>query len=203
MKTPITAVFFGKSGSGKGTQAALLLKDLGYTDRTRPTIYVETGQKFRDFLSKSQSYMAKRVNEVLAAGKFLPPFLPIWVWTQFFVDEIKTGDENMVFDGVCRQPEEGAIMDGALQFLGRVKPFIILLEADNEEVTKRLIKRGRYDDKPDKILSRLKSYEDGAVPSINHFRKSSFVKFVTIDGNQSIEKVHDDIVTALGIQHAP
>lgn len=196
---PITAVFFGRSGSGKGTQAELLIKFLRKKDAGRETIYVETGQKFRDFVKNSPSYMAKRIYEVIHAGRFLPPFIPIWMWTQFLIDEVKTGDEHMVFDGVCRQPEEGPILDGALQFLGKEKPFIILLDAHEEEVTRRLLKRGRHDDTTEKISSRLKAFEAGAMPSVRHFMKSPSVRFININGNQSIEDVHKDIVKALGI----
>jgi adenylate kinase len=196
---PITVVFFGRSGSGKGTQAALLMDHLRKNRAEAPAIYVETGQKFRDFIGFSTSYMAARIKEVMAAGKFLPPFIPIWMWTQFFVDEIKTGKEHMVFDGVCRQPEEGPILDGALQFLGREKPFIVLLEVPEDEVTKRLLKRGRYDDKEEKIAERLRAYESGAVPSVNHFRQSPHVQFVTIDGHKPIEDVQKDVLKALGL----
>jgi adenylate kinase family enzyme len=196
---PATIVFFGKSGSGKGTQADLLIKTLREKDKSRETIYVETGQKFRNFVKSSPSYMAKRIYEIMNAGKFLPPFIPIWMWTQFLIDEIKSGDEHMVFDGVCRQPEEGPILDGALQFLGREMPVIILLDVHEHEVTKRLLKRGRHDDTHEKIAERLRSFESGAMPSIRHFMKSPHVRFVTINGDQSIEAVHADILKAVGI----
>ncbi|HVU06591.1 MAG TPA: nucleoside monophosphate kinase [Candidatus Paceibacterota bacterium] len=200
MKHPITVVFFGKSGAGKGTQATLLLKSFERLDAARPTIYVETGQKFRNFVSTSPSYMAKRIYEVIHAGKFLPPFIPIWMWTQFFVDEIKTGEEHMVFDGVCRQPEEGPILDSALQFLGRIKPVVILLDVHHDEVTKRLLKRGRHDDTHEKIASRLAAFEKEGMPSVTYFKTSPHVKFVTVNGDQPIEKVHEDVLAAIGIE---
>lgn len=143
--------------------------------------------------------MAGRIKEVMAAGKFLPPFIPIWMWTQFFVDEIKTGKEHMIFDGVCRQPEEGPILDGALQFLGKEKPFVFLLDVPEPEVVTRLLKRGRYDDKEEKIAERLRAFESGAMPSVNYFRNSPNVSFVIINGHQAIEDVHGDILKALGI----
>jgi adenylate kinase len=196
---PITCVFFGRSGSGKGTQAALLIEHLRKNRAETETIYVETGQKFRNYINSNKSYMTDRIKDVMAAGKFLPPFIPIWMWTQFFMDEIKTGTEHMIFDGVCRQPEEGPILDGALQFLGKEKPFIILLDVPEPEVTSRLLKRGRYDDKEEKIAERLRAFESGAMPSVNYFRTSPNVTFVTINGHQAIEDVQNDILKALGI----
>ena len=196
---PITCIFFGKSGSGKGTQAMLLMKTFERIDPKNKAIYVETGQKFRNFVELNPSYMARKIMKVITAGKFLPPFIPIWMWTQFFVDEIKTGTEHMIFDGVCRQPEEGPILDWALQFLDRDKPYVILLDIHHRVVTERLLKRGRFDDKPDKIAKRLRAFETEAMPSINHFKKSPYVTFVHVNGDQSIEKVHEDILKVLGI----
>ncbi len=196
---PTTVIFFGKSGSGKGTQAALLIKTFERLDAVNKTIYAETGQKFRNFIGTNSDFVSQKVKEVLAAGKFLPPFLPIWTWTQVMMDDLKTGREHLVFDGVCRQPEEAPIFDAALQFLDRGRPTVILLDAHHEEVTKRLLKRGRYDDKHDKIAERLAAFEKSAMPAINHFKKSPNVQFVTVDGNQSIEKVHEDVLKAIGI----
>src|SRR5581483_2579239 len=119
MKHSYTVVFFGKSGSGKGTQASLLLKTLERVDPDNKALYVETGKQFREFANSSDSYLAKRVMDVMQAGKFMPPFLPIWTWTQYFADHLKTGGEHMVCDGLCRQPEEAPILDQAFQFLNR------------------------------------------------------------------------------------
>jgi adenylate kinase family enzyme len=195
---PITCIFFGKSGAGKGTQASLLLKTFERIDPTQKALYVETGQRFRTFM-ESSSFVAKRTKEVLAKGGLLPPFLPIWTWTGFFVDEMKTGTEHMVFDGVCRQPEEAPILDTALQFIGRDKPIIILLDVHHEEAKTRLLKRGRYDDQHDKIKERLHWFETNVTPAIDYFRKASTCKFVHINGDQTIEKVHEDVLKALGI----
>jgi adenylate kinase family enzyme len=194
---PITVVFFGRSGAGKGTQADLLLKYLAEKYPEHKAIYVETGQRFRDF-QKSANYTAGKIKEVLDAGRFLPPFLPIWTWTGFLIDNF-TGKEHLVFDGVCRQPEEGPILDSALQFYGIEKPVIILLDLHHEKARTRLIKRGRYDDKHEKIDERFKAFETGAMPSIRHFEKSPTCKFVTIDGDQTILEVFEDVKKALGI----
>lgn len=196
---PTTVIFFGKSGSGKGTQATLLLKTFERLDPVNKTIYSETGQKFRNFFATNEFFVANRIKETLAAGKFLPAFLPIWTWTQAFMDDLKTGKEHIVFDGVCRRPEESIIFDMALQFLERGTPVVILLDVHHNEVTKRLLKRGRYDDKHEKIAERLSEFDRTGMPAVEYFKKSPNVKFVTINGDQPIEKVHEDVLRALGI----
>ena len=192
----ITCVFFGRSGSGKGTQAKLLLEYLGKHFPNEKSLYVETGQQFRDF-QNSKNYTAGKIKEVMGAGKFLPPFLPIWTWTSFLIDHF-TGSEQLVFDGVCRQPEEAQILDGALQFYGR-KPTILLLDVHHTKVKERLLKRGRYDDTHEKIDERLRAFESGAMPAIKYFEKASTCNFVTINGDQTIPEVFEDVKKALGI----
>ncbi|HEU5114420.1 MAG TPA: nucleoside monophosphate kinase [Candidatus Paceibacterota bacterium] len=200
MTQPITVVFLGKSGSGKGTQAALLLKSFDRIDPSRKTIYVETGQKLRDFIQTSDGTMARKVKEVMNAGGFMPPFVPIWAWSRFFAEELKTGEEHIVCDGLCRQPEEPPILEGAFKFLSRAKPFVILLDVHHKVVTERLLRRGRFDDKEEKIAERLRSFETQAMPAVKYFEKSPNVTFVTVNGDQPIEKVHEDVLRAIGIQ---
>lgn len=57
--TPQTFIFFGPSGSGKGTQARLLIEYLEKKDPERKTVYIETGRRFRDFITEA-SYTAKK-----------------------------------------------------------------------------------------------------------------------------------------------
>ena len=193
----ITVIFFGLSGSGKGTQAKLLLEYLAKNDPDKKTLYIETGARFREF-QNSDNYTAKKVKEVTVAGKFLPPFLPIWIWTSLLVEKF-TGNEHLVFDGVCRQPEEGPVFDSALQFYGIEKPIILFLSTQNKEVEERLLKRGRYDDTHEKIGERLNAFEKNALPAVEYFRKSPNCRFVDINGSQTIENVQKDILKALGI----
>ena len=51
-------LFYGKAGSGKGTQAVELKKTL--ESEGRKVLYIETGELFRKFVASSQSFAAKR-----------------------------------------------------------------------------------------------------------------------------------------------
>jgi adenylate kinase len=195
---PITCILFGKSGSGKGTQAELLAESFKKVDPGRKTFYVETGQRFREFTEKNKTYTAGRVKEIMANGKLIPAFLPIWIWTGLMIDEMK-GDEHIVLDGLSRREEEAPILDSALQFYGREKTFVLLLDVTDEEVKRRLLLRGRHDDKDEKIDSRLAWFKTDVMKAVNYFEKHSYYNFVHINGGQSIEKVHEDILKAIGI----
>jgi adenylate kinase family enzyme len=196
---PITCVFFGRSGSGKGTQAELLLKKLKDLDPSMKTVYVETGDRFRKFVNNNDNYTAGRVREVMGAGGLMPAFVPIWTWTGLLIDELTGAGEHLVFDGVSRRPDEAPILDSALQFYGREKPTILFLDVPVPEVTNRLMKRGRHDDKEEKIAERLRWFETDVMKAVHYFETNPYYNFVNIDGHQSIENVHKDILKALGI----
>ena len=74
---PQTYIFFGRSGSGKGTQAELLIKYL--QEQKREVLYIETGRVFREFMEQD-SYSARLTREMLSGGGLLPVFLPVWIW---------------------------------------------------------------------------------------------------------------------------
>lgn len=70
-------ILMGASGSGKGTQAKLLIKYL--KDNTDlPLSYLSTGESFRKFIKKN-SYTAKLTKRKLEEGLIAPQGLAISV----------------------------------------------------------------------------------------------------------------------------
>jgi len=61
-----------------------------------------------------------------------------------------------------------------------------------------MMARKRADDTPEKIQNRLDWYEKDVLPSINYFRNKPSFDFIEINGEQTIENVHNDIIKALG-----
>jgi adenylate kinase len=195
--TPQTFILFGPSGSGKGTQAKLLIDYLEKNDPEKKVLYLETGEKLREF-AKGDSFSARRTKEVIDAGGLMPEFLPIWLWSQFFIEGISDG-EHVVIDGISRRPHEAWILDGAMQFYNRKDPCIISLLVSPEWATERLEERGRLDDKEAEIKKRMEWYEKNVVPALDHFRKNSYYKFLEINGEQSIPEVHQEILSKIGL----
>ena len=190
---PQTFIFFGPSGCGKGTQAKLLVEQLKKNDSENDVIYIETGQKFREF-QKGTSLTSQYVKEILDQGGLIPEFMPIWIWTQVFVENIKTGREHMILDGLSRRADEAPILNSAMQFYKRENPFVISIELSDEVAAERLRNRGRADDNNLDIAARLKWYKDNVVPAINYLRNNPYYKFIAVDGNRPIEEVHKEIL---------
>ncbi|MCC7160724.1 nucleoside monophosphate kinase [Candidatus Nomurabacteria bacterium] len=186
-------LFFGRSGCGKGTQAKLLSEVL--KSKGREVIYTETGSKFREFL-ETDNYSGKIVGDILKDGKLIPVFLPIWIWTDILVKNF-TGEQDLILDGLCRRREESIALDSAFDFYKIEKPNIILMNVSKDWSYTRMMERQRADDTPEKIQNRLDWYEKDVVPSIEYFRGNPKYNFIEINGEQTIEKVHEDIIKAL------
>lgn len=187
-----TIILFGRSGSGKGTQAELLLKFIKEHDPVKKTLYIETGQKVREFMAQDK-HSSKLTAELVNKGGILPEFLPIWIWTSFLVENF-TGDEHLVLDGLSRRPHEAPILDSALKFYKREYPTVVVINASREWATERLIGRGRNDDKPGDIKRRVEWYDTNVIPAIEYFRNNGRYTILDINGEQEIEDVHKDII---------
>ncbi len=191
---PKAIVFFGRSGCGKGTQAKLLAEFL--KSQGREVIYIETGSKFRE-LSSQQTLLGQRVAEVIKNGLLIPVFLPIWIWTQIIVDKF-LGTQDMILDGVCRRKEEAVALDSVFDFYKIETPNIILMNVSKDWSYTRMMERRRADDTEENIKNRLGWFERDVMPSIEYFREKAGYNFIEINGEQTVENVHKDIMKALG-----
>ena len=189
---PYTFIFFGRSGSGKGTQAKLLIDFLKKSTPNTDVLYIETGQRFREFASEA-SLSAKKTKEIMGKGGLLPEFLPIWIWTEYLVRHV-SGDEHMVLDGLSRRSHEAPILDSAMRFYERKKPFVISINVRREVAKERLLGRQRSDDKEEDIEKRLDWYDKNVLPAIEYFKQNPYYKFVEIDADRPVEEVHKDIL---------
>ena len=191
MKTPQTFVFFGKSGCGKGTQAQLLIKKLE-SETPHKVLYIATGDRFRKFI-EGDTYSAELTKEILESGDLFPEFLPIWFWAGMLIEGY-SGKEHLVFDGISRRELEARILETALKFYKIERPNIIYMDVSDEWATERLLERNRGDDRKKEIRARLKWFKEHALLSIQYFEKLDHVNFVRINGEQSVEDVHEDII---------
>ncbi|MEK7135289.1 MAG: nucleoside monophosphate kinase [Patescibacteria group bacterium] len=198
---PQTIILIGRSGCGKGTQAALFRNRLDRIDKQKqPILYVETGQYFREFIREGtfSSTLSKVINE---KGERQPNFLACWMWSKVLIEELTEG-MHLIFDGAPRARAEAEILTTALRFYKRETPVVIHINVSRLWSEEKLLKRGRSDDLTiEKIDKRLDWFDKDVIPALNYFKSDPFYKFVEVDGEQSIEKVHADIVAAYEYSH--
>ncbi|MEX0930230.1 MAG: nucleoside monophosphate kinase [Candidatus Paceibacterota bacterium] len=195
---PQTFIFAGPSGSGKGTQVEKLKGYLAEQSE-HPQLHISTGAEFRQFRKeKSETYTAKISNEVDLKGGLQPCFLAIWAWSDALIERF-TGQEHLLFDGSPRTISEAHSLDAALNFYGRDKAYVLLVNVSREESKRRLMERGRSDDTESAIENRLDWYESQVKPALEEYRGNDRYSFHEINGERSVEEVHKEIIRSLSL----
>lgn len=194
---PQAFIFIGRSGSGKGTQADLLIKALQKNDSSRKSLYIYSGEELRKFI-QGNSYIEKKANDLYRTGSLMTEFVTVYVWVKKLVEEYD-GTQHLVFDGTPRKIHEAGVLGSVFQLLETERPWVINIDISREEAVRRLVLRKRVDDDEKKINSRLDWFESEVKPTIDYFRAHPDYRFVTINGERSIEEVHADVAKTVGL----
>jgi len=218
MNKPLNFILIGRSGSGKGTQAKLLMKHFGNL------FYISTGNLFRS-LSKSNSDAAKRVKKIVKAGGLPFKNLATALWTYEITHKVKQ-DQGLILDGAPRRVDEAKDLDKLLEFLERKEiTFILLFDISRQEAFNRLSKRRicekcgrlipwvgefkelkvcdkcggelftRPDDTPEAIKSRLDFFDKEVTKAVEYYEAQK--RLVRVNGEQSIENVFKDVLKSI------
>lgn len=195
---PYTFIFIGRSGCGKGTQVELLQKQLKDKYSTDEIFYLETGERFRNFI-KEHTYSSELSRKVYESGDRQPSFLAIWMWSHLLVESFK-GTEHLIIDGSPRAYTEALALDTALNFYGRKNIVVVHLNVSRKWSEDRLLDRGRADDIDlEKVKKRLDWYEEDVVPAIEFFKVNPNYNYIDVNGEQSIEEVYNEMMQKLNI----
>lgn len=192
---PITVVFSGISGSGKGTQCELLQKYLQDKDPSRGVIRPEMGSLLRDFMQTGTS-LATKTGDILKAGGLVPSFMPIYLLATV-LNESFDGTQHLLFDATCRRPDQSRAVDDMARLWGRDNLQVIDIKLSPEAAKQRLIARGRFDDATDEaIAKRFSWYTEHVVPAIEELKKLGWT-IHEIDGEPDVPTIHKNILSTL------
>lgn len=173
-------LLMGIAGSGKGTQGKLLAEKDGYE-------VISTGELIR-IHGNNEQHARMLKGEILGDEEVTA-----------FLDKALTqaDDQNkVILDGYPRRISQA---DWLLeqQAKGRFRiSCVVHLTATREAVKARLEQRGRMDDHHAGIEQRFNEYEQDTVPILAHLAEAG-VKVHDINGEQSMEEVHQAILNAL------
>jgi adenylate kinase family enzyme len=195
--TPKTFLFIGRSGAGKGTQAKLLSEYIkGHAGNSLPVFYLETGSHFREFV-KGESYTSQQAKILYDKAERQPDFLAVWNWGDIFVKQF-TDSMHLIMDGMPRSLGEALMLRTAFDFYHISKPVVVYVNVKPEWSKDKLMKRHRSDDKGEaEIDKKISWFNHDVLPAIEYFKSDPFYHYVEVDGEQSIDKVHQDIVSAV------
>ena len=171
-------IMLGGPGSGKSTYSEYLVKHFRI-----PHVY--TGDMMRD-LAKQDTPIGRKVRGALDKGNYVD--------TKIVLDTLETRLQN-------KDTERGYVLDGFPRSMEQVKEMeernigydhVVYLDVAEDEVIRRLMSRGRADDKPDIIKQRLKVYEKETVPIIDYFKDNMIT--IKMDKPEPIVDVANKII---------
>jgi adenylate kinase len=181
-------VLVGPPGSGKGTQAQLLVQRLHLTA-------IGTGEILRDAVRRGTE-MGKRVEPYMTQGLLVPDSEVNDVVAELFRSPNRPN--CFVMDGYPRTYSQAIAFDALLkqQFLNL--DAVIHFVVSDEEVIRRMCSRNRDDDKEETVRRRLNEYHKITDALIDYYRNQGLLRDVPATGTP--EEIHQRVLQAIGAQ---
>ncbi len=209
-------ILFGAQGSGKGTQADRLAEALGIP-------HVASGDLFRDAI-KAESELGRKAKEYIEQGKLVPDDLTVKMVLDRIQEPDCV--QGVLLDGFPRTIAQAQALDKGLEANGRHINVAVYLNVPRDILLSRLSGRyicrarqhvynintnppkvagkcdkdgselyQRPDDTGDAVQKRLDIFFNETIRLLDYYRPQQ--KLSEVDGNQGIEQVQQDLVSAV------
>jgi len=184
-------VLFGKPGAGKGTQASVLKEKF-------ELVHISTGDVFRYNIS-NQTELGTLAKSYMDKGELVPDSVTI----NMLSDEVGRSiaqAKGYIFDGFPRTTAQAKALDAFLSEKGMQVDATIALEADEDELTARLLERGKTSGRTDdtdetKIRTRFAEYNAKTAPLIAFYQKQN--KLYSVNGIGQIDQITERIASII------
>lgn len=178
-------LIIGPQGAGKGTQADLLREKLGIP-------HVSTGDLFRANIREGTE-LGRRAQEYMRAGELVPDS----VTQDMVADRLSQPDaqDGFLLDGFPRNTAQANWLADLLADRGTPIEAVVLLTAPDEVLMERMLARGRADDTPEAIRTRLDIYYSETQPLVDFYGE----RVARVDGVGEIGVIHQRIMDALTV----
>ncbi|MDD4859281.1 MAG: adenylate kinase [Dehalococcoidales bacterium] len=214
-------IFLGAPGAGKGTQAAVVAKEMKLE-------HVASGDLFRQALDKGTE-LGKLAKSYMEKGQLVPDEITI----RMVLDKISTlgKQTGIILDGFPRTLAQAEALDKALVKQEKAIDKVAYIKVGEKELLKRLSGRWicrncqapyhiidsppkvkgkcdacggelyqRADDTVETAKKRLEVYFAQTAPLIDYYKKAG--KLLEINGEGKIDEISSRIVTALKAGHS-
>lgn len=175
---------FGRQGAGKGTQSQRIVDAYG-------VVHVSTGDMLRAAIAAGTE-LGLAAQKIMDAGGLVHDDTMIGIVSDRLA-ESDIIDRGVLLDGFPRTPTQA---DELVRILGeRSIDAAVNLEVSVEEVTGRMLERGRDDDTKEAIAKRLGLYESQTRPLLDWFDQRGLLR--QVDGLGAEDEVFARVQTAL------
>ncbi len=175
---------FGRQGAGKGTQSQRIVDAYG-------VVHISTGDMLRAAIA-DETELGLAAQSIMDAGGLVDDETMIGIVGERLAqpDIVERG---VLLDGFPRTPTQA---DELVRILGeRSIDAAINLEVSIDEVTARMLERGRDDDTPEAIAKRLGLYESQTRPLLDWFDERGLL--LEVDGLGVEDEVFGRVQSAL------
>ncbi len=183
-------VIFGGPGRGKGTQSEKLIDRYGLT-------HISTGEVLRREIA-NDTELGRIANSYISNGNLIPDDLMIRI-LDHEIQQLKPTAKGFIFDGFPRTIHQADELSAMLAKYGEKLHSVVGLEVPDEELTQRLIERGkvsgRSDDNADTIRKRLDVYHNTTSPLRDYYIREG--KYRKIHGLGSIDEIFERIINEI------
>ena len=214
-------VLLGAPGSGKGTQAKILM-----SDKNIPQI--STGDMLREAAASGTRFGLK-AKSLMDAGNLVPDDVVLGIISERLTKP--DAQEGFILDGFPRTTQQALDLEELLDQMGTPLDAAVLMDVDFDILMKRLTGRRtcsltgkllnihfssqeeldectnaggeliqREDDNEETISNRLEVYRENTEPLIEYYRGRGTL--LTVDAEGPVNEVYDRLVAALSSANA-
>jgi adenylate kinase len=206
----VNLLLYGAPGSGKGTQATMLVRHFGIP-------HIATGDMLRAEI-QAGTPLGRKAQPILAAGQYVSDEIMIGM----IRNRLRKPDcsRGFIMDGFPRTVPQAEALDVLMDELGRGFDRVLYLKVDTAELLRRLSGRlvcplcqrtyppatreceadrstlvQREDDKAEAVRPRIDIYLQKTIPVLDHYRGAGLVS--EIDGMGTIDSISRQVLAAI------
>lgn len=221
-KTGVHLVLTGAPGTGKGTQAGVLKRELGLC-------HLSAGEMLREEIRKGTE-IGKKLEPLLAAGNFAPDELIVEMVSKRI--EEKDCERGFILDGFPRNVAQAEALSKMLVSRGIKLDAVIEIVVPDDVIIERILGRyscikcgenysdkfykprvagvcdicggtefsKRIDDTKETVKKRLEKYKEVTYPTIKYYEDKDLLERIDGDGNVGV--VAERIAKVIGQRNA-
>jgi adenylate kinase len=186
----LNLILFGPPGAGKGTHSVKLVEKYNL-------VHISTGDIFRTEVG-NKTELGMKAKSYMDKGELVPDEVVIGMLFST-MDRFKDAN-GFVFDGFPRTIVQAEKFDEMLVSRSMSISKVISLDVVDEELIKRLVKRGlesgRADDTEEVIRQRLTVYNKQTKPLLEYYTKKDMLK--PVHGLGAIDDIFENICKVIG-----